>query len=116
MFHLLLLLLSCCGAADIPDGSLPESLGNLVNMQLFSAYDNQLTGPLIEGFANMTSLNRMLLQNNKLSGSLNNEAVFAADMTVLEIIDLSNNKLSGSIPRSIFRLPRVTTIALSLNW
>jgi Leucine-rich repeat (LRR) protein len=100
---------------NVLTGSLPESLGELENLELFSAYDNHLTGPLVTGFSNMSKLNRLLLQNNRLTGSINNEAAFAADMLLLEIVDLSNNKLSGRIPRSIFSLPRVTTVALSLN-
>jgi hypothetical protein len=56
-----------------------------------------------------------LLQNNKLTGSINNEAAFSSNMEFLEIVDLSNNKLSGSVPKTLFSLPRVTTIALSLN-
>jgi Leucine-rich repeat (LRR) protein len=94
------------------EGSLPSFLGNLTGLTFFSVASNALTGSLIS-VSSLLSLKRLLLQNNQFTGEVS-ESLFHKNMS-LEVLDFSHNRLSGTIPPFLFQLPRILTIALSLN-
>jgi hypothetical protein len=72
----------------------------------FAAYlelfDNRLTGTIPSELYLASSLTRIRLQNNSLSGSLNFQA---GQMLGLEELRLGFNSLKGSIPSALYFLP-----------
>lgn len=87
-------------------GPLPDSLGNLIHLQYFSAEHNRLTGPVPSSVRHMTALETFNVSNNELSGAIPDNI---GALTRLRKLDLANNRLSGDISTSLGAL-------LSLNW
>jgi len=90
-------------------GTIPESFGNLSNLQRLELRNNQLTS-LPQFFGNLNSLSSLLLANNNLTslpesfGNLNN----------LWVLFLKNNELT-SLPESFGNLSKLEVIDLSHN-
>jgi Leucine-rich repeat (LRR) protein len=117
-------------------GTIPSSLGNLVNMRDFDLSGNALSGSIPSSLGNMTQVNVEIdLHNNLLTGglpasfqnltqlttldlggnNLNDEASLSVlgDMTGLMFIDLRNNAFSGQVPGIIGTLPSLIFLDLS---
>lgn len=102
-------------------GSIPESLGNAVNLRFINLSFNKLTGKIPESLAKLNNLEYVNLQNNQLSGSIPSGlfnlpylSSFYADHNklesipenffsseALEFIDISYNQVKGSLPQSV---------------
>ncbi|CAA6655893.1 unnamed protein product [Spirodela intermedia] len=139
-------------------GPIPHELGNLKNLEVLDASGNQLTGvipselgdcgklasldlsrnllsgAIPEKLITLTSLQRLLLQencplpsnlgnlhelslglnlsSNRLSGKL--PASFG-NLGKLEVLDLSNNSLSGEMPPELEKMISISSINLSYN-
>ncbi|KAM3377100.1 receptor protein kinase TMK1 [Capsicum galapagoense] len=79
-------------------GSLPPSLNNLTELQVFEVQNNQLTGPL-PSFAGLNSLQRILVSTN---GFTSIPSDFFDGMTSLQSVNLDQNPFSPwSIPDSL---------------
>ncbi|PHT35990.1 hypothetical protein CQW23_23690 [Capsicum baccatum] len=61
----------------------------------------------------LPSLQFLSVQNSHLSGEVHEFS--DASSSVIDTLDLSNNHLNGSIPRSIFKLKRLSQLSLSSN-
>jgi len=79
-------------------GSLPESIGNLSNLELLSLNDNAMTGSLPATLANMTSLSHLVLSSNSFRGSVN----VLESMKNLTSVLIHSNEFSGTLPGGIF--------------
>ncbi|RKZ72367.1 MAG: hypothetical protein DRQ57_17470, partial [Gammaproteobacteria bacterium] len=88
------------GGNDL-NGSIPDSLGNLRNLQYLSMRENHLSGSLPESFGNLSNLKSIELNRNQLSGSIPESF---GNLSNLKSILLSHNQLSGSIPESLGNL------------
>jgi Leucine-rich repeat (LRR) protein len=89
--------------------SLPESFGNLIQLQRLSLRANQLTS-LPETFGNLSQLQELRLEQNRLSSlpeSLGN-------LTQLKLLELSGNQISN-LPESIGNLTQLQRLELSSN-
>ncbi len=84
-------------------GSIPESIGNLTELQMFNIDYNKITGKLPSSIGNLKNLEYFYINNNSLSGSLPKE--FASIMDV-ENIHIYNNMFSGDIPQEIQDHPK----------
>ena len=71
-----------------------------------------MTGPVLEPFTALTSLQTLSLRNNVVSGTIPEK--FAA-MSDLASLDLSTNYLSGSIPSAMSELVNLVHVDLSSN-
>ena len=89
--------------ADVPDGSLPPSLGWLI------LTDNRIPR-LPRSFGSLTGLRKLMLASNRLT-SLPDEIALC---TSLELVRLSNNLLE-SLPPGFLLLPRLAWVALAGN-
>ncbi|RAJ93002.1 Leucine-rich repeat (LRR) protein [Larkinella arboricola] len=94
------------------DGRIPESIGNLTNLQRLSFYINQLSGTIPASLSKLTNLQTLMLSYNQLSGSIP-ESV--GKLTNLQSLQLEHNQLSGPIPSSLGNLINVTYLRLDHN-
>ena len=86
-------------------GKIPASFNNLTKLERLSLHDNNFTGS-IENIVNLTSIYWMSLSHNQFSGEIP-EGI--GDLTNIKVLLLHNNQLSGTIPESICNLEK-------LNW
>ncbi|KAL3754370.1 hypothetical protein ACJRO7_001581 [Eucalyptus globulus] len=78
-------------------GVIPESIGNLKQLELLNLSNNILSGPLPPFLANLTNLEELDLSQNQLSGEIPLELT---QLTSLEVFNVSYNRLTGPIPQS----------------
>ncbi|XP_078148859.1 leucine-rich repeat receptor protein kinase HPCA1-like [Carex rostrata] len=95
-------------------GPLPitPGLDSLVKTQHFHFNKNQLTGTISAAlFSSNMSLKHIIFDHNNFTGPLPN----TMNLTTLETLQLNNNKLSGSIPTSITNLRNLSVLNLANN-
>jgi hypothetical protein len=88
---------------------IPEGLARLTNLGLLSLSENLLTGP-VPVFP--TSIEFMLLDNNRLSGNFEDIVRAGSNLTALE---LANNNLEGSFPTEIGHMTKLFSLQLYNN-
>ncbi len=117
-------------------GILPESLGNLVNLEYLAFSANSLKGSIPKTLGNLTKLRSLYLEGNNFSGSLPESLGNLANLRVfylhfsqvsgsipetfgnlvnLRILSLAENKLIGSIPDTLGNLINLEYLILSNN-
>uniref|UniRef100_A0ACD5VMB3 Uncharacterized protein n=1 Tax=Avena sativa TaxID=4498 RepID=A0ACD5VMB3_AVESA len=79
------------------EGTIPESIGQLVSLHVLNLSHNAFTGKIPAQLGGMADLESLDLSCNKLSGKIPQEF---ADLTFLGTLNLSNNQLEGNIPQS----------------
>lgn len=82
-------------------GTIPDSIGNLTDVETFAAPSNSLTGTLPATLGNMKNLSSLYMDFNKLTGSIPD--TFGA-FSKLELLLLYYNFLTGRIPDSFGQL------------
>uniref|UniRef100_A0A0D9VDR1 Receptor kinase-like protein Xa21 n=1 Tax=Leersia perrieri TaxID=77586 RepID=A0A0D9VDR1_9ORYZ len=92
-------------------GTIPESVGNLVNLEELDMENNLLKGTIPSSLGNLKKLNRLSLSNNIFSGSI---PVTLGNLNKLTILLLSTNVLSGAIPSTLSNCP-LEMLDLSYN-
>ncbi|XP_015950436.2 receptor-like protein 7 isoform X1 [Arachis duranensis] len=95
-------------------GTLPLSMGNMVNLSILYLYNCHFSGTLPISFSKLTELKEMDLSNNNFVGPISSSALFEG-MQSLSSIDLSYNSISGTIPSSLFMIPSLQYVDLSNN-
>ena len=120
----------------LPSGWAPP-LGSFERLQVFYARENQISGTLPASLvSNMSNLRYMMLQHNRLSGSLPTTVGLLkqlsdlhaydnaldqplpdeiGDMTLLQDLRLQDNKITSTIPASIGNLTRLRYLDLYNN-
>ncbi|KAL2245151.1 receptor-like protein kinase BRI1-like 3 [Sesamum indicum] len=96
-------------------GPVPRSLTKCTQLQVLDLSSNTLTGEVPFEFCSRTPdavLEKMLLANNYLSGSVPSELGLCKK---LRTIDLSFNNLNGSIPQEIWNLPEISDVVMWAN-
>jgi receptor kinase-like protein len=93
-------------------GSIPQEIGNLKGLVLFSAGWNKLSGEIPITLGECQLLQSLHLQNNMLSGSI---PALQGQLQGLESLDLSSNNLSGQIPKFLGNLTMLYYLNLSFN-
>jgi Leucine-rich repeat (LRR) protein len=95
-------------------GFIPSELSALTALQNLVFTSNRLSGPIPSELGSMTGLSFLDISGNKLNGKANNVFWNAPNMSLANV-DISDNLFSGHIPSGIFLLPRVESIAMTLN-
>ena len=99
-------------AANNLTGTIPESIGNLVNLRYLNLMNNQLTGNIPESIGNLGNLDNLYLNDNQLTGDIPESIGNLVNLTRLY---LYNNQLTGGIPESIGNLGNLTRLYLYNN-
>ncbi|XP_059658313.1 putative receptor-like protein kinase At3g47110 [Cornus florida] len=115
-------------------GSIPQGIGNLINLELLSLNQNMLTGSIPESIGQLSNLTEFYISENNISGkiptSIGNISRLSSISTVgnmlegsipvslgdcknLQGLDLGYNHLTGAIPVEILDLP---SLSLGLNF
>lgn len=94
------------------EGSIPQEIGNLINLEEFHAQSNILSGEIPPSLGECQLLQNVYLQNNFLNGTISSAL---GQLKGLESLDLSNNKLSGQIPRFLGNISMLSYLNLSFN-
>ncbi|GMI65212.1 receptor like protein 6 [Hibiscus trionum] len=79
------------------EGEIPESIGNLKELQLLNFSNNNLVGGIPKAIANLNNLETLGLSRNELEGRIPLE--LSSQLNFLEVLNLSYNHLTGLIPQ-----------------
>ena len=93
-------------------GSLPESIGDLRNIEQLNLVGNQLIGPIPPEIGNLENLAVLRLAENTIDGIIPDTV---GNMDSLALLILNDNFLSGSIPAGIGNLPSLEILDMSSN-
>nr|GEX44414.1 probable leucine-rich repeat receptor-like protein kinase At1g35710 [Tanacetum cinerariifolium] len=97
---------------DMNLSPIPKSLKNCSSLLRVRLQNNQLTGNISEDFGSYPHLDFMNLRNNRLYGEVSSNWAFCPNLTSLQ---LSNNYLSRNISVELGRAERLTELHLSSN-
>lgn len=93
-------------------GEIPQGLGSCLNLKVFRAGSNSLTGSLPRDLYKSASIEELSVPQNQLSGPIG-EAI--ANVTNLRIVDLSMNGFTGPIPAETGKLYNLQQLCLQNN-
>ncbi|GMN07104.1 hypothetical protein MTsPCn5_24930 [Croceitalea sp. MTPC5] len=93
-------------------GTIPDSFGSLVNLEVLLLNDNQLSGAIPDVLGGLGNLTTLWLSQNMLVGTI---PVSLGNLTDLESLLLSDNQLTGTIPTEFGNLNNLMTLWLSRN-
>ncbi|UCH62481.1 MAG: VCBS repeat-containing protein [Fidelibacterota bacterium] len=92
-------------------GSIPSSIGDLVELKILSLYGNNLSGTIPASIGNLDQLTGLRLEGNLLIGAVPDEI---GNLTNLSYLYLNNNQLTA-IPGSIEELDQLQDLYLNDN-
>lgn len=93
-------------------GTLPDSLGSLLNLRTLLLGKNLLTGTIPSSLSALIGLSYLLLEENQLVGTIPSDL---GRLTNLTILSLFSNHLSGSIPSSVCYVKTLQVLAVANN-
>ncbi|MDX1583321.1 MAG: hypothetical protein R3338_06935, partial [Thermoanaerobaculia bacterium] len=93
-------------------GPLPEEIGNLSNLVELDLSGNQITGTIPVSIGSMIDLKILRLRDNDLRLPLP-DSLFT--LSTLEILDLSGNRLEGTVPGKVGSLGGLRSLDISYN-
>ena len=92
-------------------GSIPDSIGDLIKLEIFTANGNGLSSTIPSSISKASQLNILSLSNNKLTGEIPHEF---AELTMLHELRLDHNRLRG-FPHWLGSLPHIEIVYLNNN-
>ncbi|ORY41279.1 RNI-like protein [Rhizoclosmatium globosum] len=93
-------------------GSIPEEIGELVNLERLDLSHNQLTGVIPPSIAKCSKLTHIYLCGNRLEGDI---PAAIGELSRVKIIDLSRNVLGGTIAKEVGNVLTLEELNLSMN-
>ncbi|KAJ8532663.1 hypothetical protein K7X08_012586 [Anisodus acutangulus] len=94
------------------EGPMPASFSNLTSLTDLRISDLSNGSSSFDFLRNMKSLSKLVLRNNKISGSIPSNI---GEYQSLSLLDLSFNNLTGRIPDAVFNLSSLTHLFLGDN-
>lgn len=92
-------------------GTLPTSIGSMVNLESFQLFKNEIEGTIPAQMDSWTMVKTVALQENKLTGTI----PYLAKLSSIEFLHLQDNKLSKHVPFEIFRLRNMVELKIGKN-
>lgn len=92
-------------------GSIPDSIGDLIKLEIFTANGNELSSSIPRSISKATQLSILDLSNNKLTGEIPHEF---AELILLHELRLDHNRLRG-FPDWLGSLPDIQIVHLNNN-
>lgn len=92
----------------LTEGTIPESLSRLRNLEELWLNGNRLTGSIPSSIGELSQLRELYLNSNELTGPLPESL---SKLTNLEALDVSWNKLTGQFPSSLIKLVSCSAVA-----
>jgi len=80
------------------EGAIPSNIGNLKKLKVLAFNGNNLSGAIPNSIGNLSSLNQMHLSSNQLTGEIPQSVT---KLEYLEILNVFDNDLSGEIPSDL---------------
>ncbi|MBA0616964.1 hypothetical protein Godav_026446 [Gossypium davidsonii] len=96
-----------------PVGTTPSALGSITSLKKIDLSYNKLSGSIASTIFNLSSLQIIDLSHNMLAGNL--PADMANRLPELKELYLSRNQLCGQIPSSLFNCRQLKVLSLSSN-
>ena len=96
------------------EGTIPDTITDLLSLKELEMSNNRLTGYLPTGFDKLINLENIFLQKNQLVGTIP-QAVFGAD-SQLKNLWLEENSFSGSLPQSLSDLVNLEHLKIARNF
>ena len=93
-------------------GTIPTSIGQLVNLTYLNLSSNNLAGLIPDEIGYLINLEYLYLQNNELNGPIPGSI---GNLTKLVKLKLYSNQLNGNIPNQIGSLDSLVDLSLYLN-
>ena len=94
------------------NGSIPNQLGNLTNLNWLDLNQNQLIGAIPDALPNIPNLQSLNLSWNALNGTIPGEL---GNLSNLQDLNLSANQFTGEIPGELGKLANLKSLSLSSN-
>ncbi|XP_022772206.1 probable LRR receptor-like serine/threonine-protein kinase At3g47570 isoform X2 [Durio zibethinus] len=93
-------------------GRIPSGFGNLINLEVLSAGQNQLSGSIPSVIGRLQKLRLFYVNNNSISGSI---PTSLGNLKMLIKLHLNDNNLQGEIPPSLGKCENLILLDLSNN-
>ncbi|KAJ0042125.1 hypothetical protein Pint_17300 [Pistacia integerrima] len=93
-------------------GEISPAIGDLSNLQSIDFQGNKLTGQIPDEIGNCASLVHLDLSDNSLFGDI---PFSMSKLKHLEYLNLKNNQLIGPIPSTLTQIPNLKTLDLARN-
>ncbi|XP_058210562.1 probable LRR receptor-like serine/threonine-protein kinase At3g47570 [Rhododendron vialii] len=93
-------------------GSIPSTIGNLVNIGTLAMNNNQFTGPIPDSIGYLHKLQRLSISQNSISGKIPNSI---GNLSLMNDLYLERNRLEGAIPSSLGNCRNLLLLTLSGN-
>ncbi|CAO2039794.1 unnamed protein product [Urochloa humidicola] len=93
-------------------GTIPDKIGNLINLQALDLSDNHFTGTLPSSLGMLQSLYGFSVANNTLTGSI---PLSIGNLSELNYLEFESNEFSGTIPRALGNLTNLLELQLAYN-
>ncbi|KAI8558215.1 hypothetical protein RHMOL_Rhmol04G0072800 [Rhododendron molle] len=93
-------------------GSIPSTIGNLVNLVALTLIANLFTGQIPDSIGHVHKLQRLSISYNALSGEIPDSI---GNLSLIEELYLDKNRLEGAIPASLGNCQKLLWLSLSEN-
>ncbi|XP_024043100.1 receptor-like protein 9DC3 [Citrus clementina] len=93
-------------------GKIPDSIGNLLLLEIVHIEGCSFTGSIPTSIGNLTRATEIVFVSNHLTGHLPHHV---SGLSYLTTLDLSGNSLQGRVPTWLFTLPSLVSLDLSNN-
>ena len=100
------------GDASVVHGTLPSELQNLTALERLDMDEHKLSGNLPSWLGSMSALDDVNLSDNNFSGPIPSEL---GNLSSLQFLNLNGNELSGSIPSQLGSLSNLVQLNLNDN-
>ncbi|KAH9788929.1 Receptor-like protein 6 [Citrus sinensis] len=93
-------------------GKIPDSIGNLLFLEIVHIGGCNFTGSIPSSIGNLTRVTEIVFASNYLTGHLPQHV---SGLSYLATLDFSSNSLQGRVPSWLFTLPSLMSINLAWN-